>query len=483
MAYTPNVLSNPAFEATTPPTLALTPENVISNSPSLYSSDEELTVRLTPVGRRTLFSPEAQVEVEDGPPEVGNELFRSNAMLRPINPIIRQLNGHPSLAEQNAMRDRIDAKRQAWKNIKWTTVQWTINNYTDFCVRVLEDIFPKLVAEGDVLFVCFGKEVGPECGTPHLQGYTRFPAKKRWLQRRVFFDLLKVDVHCCWPSVHPANQGDVGMKAYCGKTRPQDERPNAYYVEWGNVNVKRKRGSRTDIHDAHQWITENAAKKSRMEIYAEFPKLFWKYNKAMDKLIEEVRLKCNDNRSEGIHIYWCWGITGSGKSDWVCKQTQGKRVFRKRTGKWWDGIDGEDIVILDDLRKNWMPFGDLLTIMDKYKYRGERKGGFSRVMANTFYITTPWHPASKDGYGHLSDSVQQLLHRIYKRGNGRIIEFKRDQNFLTGEEIYSQRDWSFEESSALARRTMEEYQQNNGGSGAVARNFVMHDNNNNRMMM
>lgn len=393
----------------------------------------------------------------------------------------------PSDDSQHEMFSRINANTRVWANRKWTTVQWTIHNYSPYCVELLEKNFADLTDDGSVQYVCFGKEVCPSTYRPHLQGYTRFPktpagSQVRWLQKRIFLSLLQVDQHCCWPSLNPADGGDEALAGYCSKTRPQDATPNEYFREWGTMDRKRKRGSRMDIHDAAEFIVANACKMSRLELYRKFPKLFFKYNRAMDRLIEESRLTAVDTRLDGIHIFWYFGVTGAGKSAAVFSETENARVFRKGAGKWWDGMDAERVVILDDYRKNWMTFGELLRILDKYPYRGERKGGYSRLMADVFYITCPLHPAHAKMYGHLdgnegASGVLQLLHRIYKRGNGKIIEFIYDED----SEERSMKCWSYADSKALALESIAS-SVHNGGSNATASNFVLpyaHSMNNN----
>ena len=43
-------------------------------------------------------------------------------------------------------------------------------------------------------------------------------------------------------------------------------------------------------------------------------------------------------------------------------------VFRPLNYKWWEGYDGHEVVLLDDIRKDFCKFHELLTLLDIYPY-------------------------------------------------------------------------------------------------------------------
>lgn len=81
---------------------------------------------------------------------------------------------------------------------------WTLNNYTEEEVRRLK----KLSTVSTVEKLIFGKEVGPECGTPHLQGYIY------WSYGKTFDDMKRI---CERWSLREAKGGYMSQTIYCTK--------------------------------------------------------------------------------------------------------------------------------------------------------------------------------------------------------------------------------------------------------------------------
>jgi hypothetical protein len=110
-----------------------------------------------------------------------------------------------------------------------------------------------------------------------------------------------------------------------------------------------------------------------------------------------------------IKVVWYWGPTGTGKTRKVFDLHPQIEVFRPVSYKWWEGYDGHKVVLLDDFRKDFCKFHELLTLLDIYPYRVETKGGSRQIQAETFYITSAFGPA--DLYDGRED-IEQLLRRV-----------------------------------------------------------------------
>jgi len=84
----------------------------------------------------------------------------------------------PSFADGEAAggREARPAMASASRNLAYP---WTLNNPTEEEIELLkryED--PEVRAAFNIRYICFGFEVAPTTGTPHLQGFVRYEAKK-----------------------------------------------------------------------------------------------------------------------------------------------------------------------------------------------------------------------------------------------------------------------------------------------------------------
>lgn len=79
--------------------------------------------------------------------------------------------------------------------------------------------------------------------------------------------------------------------------------------------------------------------------------------------------------------------------------------------QWWEGYDANKFVIVDDFRKDFCTFHELLRILDRYPYRVMTKGGSRQLLARVIVITCPWKPEVL--FNTRSDEdIGQLLRRI-----------------------------------------------------------------------
>nr|WDW25904.1 MAG: replication-associated protein [Canine stool-associated circular virus] len=124
---------------------------------------------------------------------------------------------------------------------------------------------------------------------------------------------------------------------------------------------------------------------------------------------------CADTR--GI---WLNGPAGCGKSTWARKFGESKGGFyEKAQNKWWDGYDGEKVVILDDLDTHAL--NHYLKIWaDKFACKGEVKGSTIWLHHDFFVVTSNYSIPDIVRMGQSRDQdydmeLEKALMRRFKR--------------------------------------------------------------------
>ena len=114
---------------------------------------------------------------------------------------------------------------------------FTWNNYPADYRNTLDGI--------ECRYLCFGEEVAPDTGTPHIQGYVYYANVKR-------FAAVRRDLSNC--HITPANGSAEQNRQYCGKTRPEDQEPNAVFFERGNIPISSSdKGELERARYQHAW--------------------------------------------------------------------------------------------------------------------------------------------------------------------------------------------------------------------------------------
>lgn len=237
---------------------------------------------------------------------------------------------------------------------------FTLNNYTEGEVKSIDEV--------ECRYMIYGREVGEE-GTPHLQGYVYFQCQKtgsavKKLLPRAHLEVAKgnpeQNVQYC------SKQGDVTER---GDKPIGGARKSATIKERMERNKRLKASSLNELVDSGELSIMDVRKLK---------------NARMDLAQEGEALTHDECR--GI---WYYGLPGTGKTHKA--RTENPGAFIKAQNKWWDGYEGEDVVILDDLDTNVL--GHYLKIWsDKWACRGEVKGGHVNLKYTKFIITSNYTP-------------------------------------------------------------------------------------------
>jgi len=265
----------------------------------------------------------------------------------------------------------MDRSRSPLKK-QWKTWVFTINNYSE------KDIEWAMSLE--VMKTVISKEVGEE-GTPHLQGAVTFKRKYSLVQ------LKKLHSQAHWEQAKAAQDFN-----YCKKDGSEVIRDEN----------NQKQGYRTDLHKVREDIKKGANLRDISETCTTFQEL--QFAEKYIKLTEEHLPK-----GTKIQVFWYYVCTGTGKTRAVLDKCS---PYLPLNFKWWEGYEGQDAVLLDDLRPEWCKPAELLRLLDpyRYQYRVETKGSSRALLATKIYITTPWHPV--DFWKDVNEDPQQLLRRL-----------------------------------------------------------------------
>lgn len=247
---------------------------------------------------------------------------------------------------------------------------FTINNWNDSDIDNLKKLKHS--------YLIYGREIGAN-GTAHLQGYCELLNQTR-------FNTIKEII----PNAHIENRKGTAKQAsdYCKKDND--------FTETGEIS---KQGKRPDIEATYDLVEKKA---SLIEFKNSRPNL------QCIKIFEWAKNISQEDRNFKPEVVWLWGSTGTGKTRYV-REKETDLWVSGRSLKWWDGYDNQDAVLIDDFRKDFCTFHELLRILDRYPYNVEVKGGHKKLNSKRIYITSCYPPHKV--YDTRED-VQQLLRRI-----------------------------------------------------------------------
>lgn len=97
------------------------------------------------------------------------------------------------------------------------------------------------------------------------------------------------------------------------------------------------------------------------------------------------------HRTEKTEVHWYWGAPGTGKSRFAWETYPD--AYPKNAGhKWWDGYEGQDVIIIDDWSSETvMNLGghqEVLNLFDRYKLIIQVKGEMTHFTSKKIIVTS-----------------------------------------------------------------------------------------------
>ena len=225
-------------------------------------------------------------------------------------------------------------------------------------------------------YLVFGREVG-QGGTPHLQGFLCCSTKQRWstMNNKIFGRGNSGRVHWEVARSTPKQASD-----YCKKEGNWDE--------FGSYE-----------HPVNQWDDIKSMIEGGETIEAirdKYPATWARYRTSLGAWVNEgrqARLQHYNGDLQQKNL-WIWGPPGIGKSRKA--REIGESFFNKGVNKWWDGYNGEGVVIIEDVDPDRckMLVHHLKIWLDRYIFTAEVKQASIVLSPNNFrmIITSNYSP-------------------------------------------------------------------------------------------
>lgn len=271
---------------------------------------------------------------------------------------------------------------------------YTLNNYNDQEEQALQNLSNEQV----VTYHTYGREIGSENGTRHLQGYIEFSRRLRFAQ---VLRLLPERTH-----VEVRRGTSIQAAEYCWK---ECESPYIY----GELSVPRQ-GQRTDLEALHESLKE---KRSIKDISDDHFGSFLRYERSI-KSYKFYHSKPRDpNYPPSVICYW--GATETGKTRSIWENAPTYEDIWVYPGKgWFDGFEDHKIALFDDFRGSSMEVHLLLQVLDRYPLKVRIKGAHVNWNPEEIYITSNIRP--EEWYPNVDQETRAALMRRFTA----IFEFQ-----------------------------------------------------------
>lgn len=249
---------------------------------------------------------------------------------------------------------------------------------TDWCFTSFLPDPPTYDVE-DQVYLVYQREVCPDTGREHWQGFVIFKYAKS-------ISASQANLGC--PGSHHEKRRGSRKQAsdYCQKE--DTRKPETVCRVFGELPAERGQGHRSDLEGVVEAVQ---AGHSRAAIAAGHPMQFIKYHRGIDALLAATRLQPRDRQqAPSVRVYV--GPPGCGKTRSVYDEF--KSVYSKDPESvWWDNYWGEECVLIDDFYGG-ISLPHILRVTDRYPIQGQNKGGHVEISRSTttFIFTSNKEP-------------------------------------------------------------------------------------------
>lgn len=262
---------------------------------------------------------------------------------------------------------------------------FTVNNPTDGDFAQLELLKKKSK------YGTYGDEVGDE-GTRHLQGYVSFSDAKTLTAASKCLSRARLEVRgaCSKLAMLYCQKGEQTHAEWDEfKEKGPNFGKNVKMVEWG---IRPKTDGEKGEGEKCRWAEALlAVQEMRYDaIPADIGCRNLKSIEYFAKRLRETVVKVDDLTS--FEHIWYYGETGTGKS--YAAKTHGTFYPKSPTDKWWDGYNGEEIVVIEDfdVRQAWL-VGHIKRWADESAFQADSKNeALRKIRPRMIIVTSNYHP-------------------------------------------------------------------------------------------
>lgn len=246
-----------------------------------------------------------------------------------------------------------------------------------------------------ISYIVFGRELCPNTGRPHLQGYLECKQRKTMGGVKKLF--ARDSVH-----LEIASRDQKTNREYCIK--------NGDYYEQGEPMAQ---GARTDLAG----ITEQLKSGKRLrDIALSNPEVYCRFRSGLESLARFSAKPRSADRQPDVRLYW--GQPGTGKTRAAREISPDDTWVYPGLG-WFDGFYGQRVALFDDFgddlsREGGITYSLFLQICDRYPMQVRVKGGFTEWNPEIIIFTAnrPLEDFYVGRFGYVWEAVQRRFTEI-----------------------------------------------------------------------